>query len=712
MTRLAPDQEWWTAEELAGSGLPDLPTSRQGIEALAKRLNWRAHPQHARKRKAKGGGWEYHWKALPSRAQVRLLKSASTASTRVQPDRDAAWGWFEALPESTKAKAAARLEIIQKVEALEAALGRDLAIGQIARIEGVSARTIWNWLALIEGVRTDDRLAYLAPRHRAAASSRSRAKDCDPEFFAWIKSDYLRLAGPSFATCYRRAVTQAKAQGWDILPERTMRRRLDTAVSGPTQVLARKGLDALKRLYPAQVRDKTSLSALEVVNADFHRFDVFVRWPAAPGEEPEIVRPQMVAFQDIHSGFILSWRVDVTPNSTAVMLAAGDMIETWGIPEHVLFDNGREFAAKAITGGAPNRYRFKVLEDDLPGLFVSLGCEIHWASPYSGQSKPIERAFRDMCDNIAKDPRFAGAWTGNRPDAKPEDYGSRAIDLEYFLKVLAEGIEEHNARQGRRSEVAWGRSFAEVFSESYANSQPRRATEAQRRLWLLGAEGLRGDTRTGQLKFMGNVYWADWMHEIAGARVIARFDPADLWSGIHVYSHDNRYLGEAPCHEKVGFFDVAEGRAHKRARTAYVTAEKKALVAHRRFRATELGAAMDALAPIDPPKPEAKVVRAIFATPDRSPSRPSAASVPMTPDEVRAQSAMMVDLTERRSQRQPEPQEAARERFRRALELERQLERREPITPEQQRWLAGYQSTAEYRGELALWKDHGDAIFG
>ena len=60
----------------------------------------------------------------------------------------------------------------------------------------------------------------------------------------------------------------------------------------------------------------------------------------------------MVAFQDVHSGRILSWRLSRTPNATRhVALALGDMVERWGIPEHMVLDNGREFAAKWITGG-------------------------------------------------------------------------------------------------------------------------------------------------------------------------------------------------------------------------------------------------------------------------------------------------------------------------------------------------------------------------
>lgn len=84
----------------------------------------------------------------------------------------------------------------------------------------------------------------------------------------------------------------------------------------------------------------------------------------------------------------------------------------------------------------------------------------------------LEPSYRKYCIYIFphRSPKVCGSYTGNRPDAKPEDYGSRAIDLEQFLTVLAEGIEEHNTRVGRRSEVAWGRSFAEVFDTSYSKA--------------------------------------------------------------------------------------------------------------------------------------------------------------------------------------------------------------------------------------------------
>lgn len=713
--RLAPDREWWTAEEIAVAALPDLPGTKRGVNQKADSDGWRAQPGMARRRSGRGGGWEYSWRLFPSRAQRKLLQDVAGPVVPTRPERGDAWEWFEGLPQPVKDKAQARLLIIQKVLALEPAVGRHMAVLNVARLDGVGSRTVWNWMAMVEGVRDDDRLPYLAPRHRAdTGARRTTAKDCDPEFFDHLKSDYLRLESPPFTDCYRRALRVAKAQSWKVLPERTMRRRLDAAVSTATQVLAREGVDAVKRLYPVQVRDKTCLHAMQAVNADFHKFDVFVRWPSAFGqnEPPQVLRPQMVAFQDIYSGRILAWRVDVTPNSTAVLLCAGDMITEWGIPEHILLDNGREFAAKSITGGASTRYRFKVKEDDIPGLFTQLGCTIHWATPYSGQSKPIERAFRDMCSSISKDPRFAGAYTGNTIDAQPENYGSRAIDLEQFLTVLAEGIEEHNTRVGRRSEVAFGRSFADVFDESYARNIPKRATEAQRRFWLLGAEGLRADRNTGAVWFQGNEFWAEWMQAHANKRVVIRFDPENFMDGVHVYSADNAYLGHAPVRQKVGFFNMEEARAHARARGAWLKAEKAALVAQRKYTAAQVGQSLEDLAAAATeslPMPESKVVRGVFGKGPKVVAAEARRAKPVE-DMAAAQADIVADLNARRMA-PVATEETARDRFRRALDLERIMAAGDPVTREQERWLSVYQTSAEYLSERQLFDDFGDTIF-
>ena len=79
---LTPAQEWWTAEEISSAGLPDLPSTRQGVDAVIKRLHWREDALLARRRAGKGGGFEYSWKLFPARAQRKLLQAASKPSRR------------------------------------------------------------------------------------------------------------------------------------------------------------------------------------------------------------------------------------------------------------------------------------------------------------------------------------------------------------------------------------------------------------------------------------------------------------------------------------------------------------------------------------------------------------------------------------------------------------------------------------------------------
>lgn len=711
MSRVTPDREWWSAAEIAEAGLPDLPGTARSIQRIADRLSWTSDPTRARRRAGKGGGWEYHWTLFPSRAQQLLIARVAPPPVPTAPkSRDEAWAWFDTLPQTAKDKAASRLATIQKVEAFErGGLTRDQSVRDVAQIDGCAPRSIWNWLDMIVGVRRDDRLPYLAPRHRAAPRP-TRATPVDPEFAALFKSDYLRPSQPTLSSCYDRACRAAERRAIPTVPVHTVRRWLKANVSDITILLARKGYDYVKAMYPPQVRDKSAMHALEAVNGDFHRFDVFVRWPRADGRGDEIIRPQMVAFQDVYSGRLLAWRVDRTPNAHAVQMCIGDLIADWGVPTHVLLDNGREFAAKAITGGASTRYRFKVKEDDVPGILTTLGCKIHWATPYSGQSKPIERAFRDLADRVSRHPAFEGAYTGNAVDAKPENYGSRAVPLDQFLTVLSEEIEHHNTRQGRRSEVAWGRSFAEVFAESYATAPISKATAEQRRLCLMGAEGIRANPKNGFMMFQGNRYFADWMHSVRGQKLVARFDTANLHDGLHVYAMTGEYLGHAPCVDKSGFFDVDEGRAHAALRKRWMNAERARLEAAVDLTpaayAAELAAHAAAAARAEGQTPvQAKVVRLV--RPDIAPHRP--ADPAPDPRLAAAQQAVIADLAARRDA-QPTRPEDGRDAYLRWLDLEARLAAGEELTREQRRWFASYPDTAEYRTWKGMVEDFGSDV--
>lgn len=701
--RIAQHQEWWTAAEIAASGLPDVPGSRQGVEAYAKKLDWRAHPKLARRRAGRGGGWEYHWKLLPTRAQVQLMKQAEQIPDQPpRPERGDMWAWYDSLPDAVKKKAAGRLAVIQKVEDLSHAMTKFLAVDAVARMEGVAPRTVWNWFELIEGVDVADRLAYLAPRHRAAAPVRKRA-ECDPQFLDWLKADFLRLEGPSFASCYDRVVGLCQARKVRFLSPRTARRWIDENVPQVVQVLAREGARGLAKCFPPQIRDRSTLSALEAVNADCHKIDVFVLWPGF--DKP--VRPQIAAFQDLYSNKFLSYRVDLDPNKVAVMAAWGELVETYGIPRHCLFDNGMEFANKWLTGGTKTRFRFKVRDDEALGVLPQMGVKVHWATPAHGQAKPIERGFLDFADRIAKHPAFAGAYVGNRPDAKPENYMSRAIPLEDFLTILDQEIMAHNAREGRLTPNAKGRSFDQTFAESYGTAKIRKATPEMHRLWLMGQEERKLHRTHGELTLHKNGYWAEWMNEFSGQTVLARFNPEDLHEGLYIYSVAGEYLGFAECRKPVGFFDLVGAKLHAKLDRQRRKAAKELLDAQRSMTVAQYAAELATTPAPDTPMIAAKVVE-IAPARHRTPVISRALPVPdPAMDEQINGVVLSGDFTRRKSACSEEASDSAADLFWRALDIERRSEAGEAISAEDAEFWGRMQRLPEYQAQRTMFAKFG-----
>ncbi len=406
----------------------------------------------------------------------------------------------------------------------------------------------------------------LAPKHYGGGA---RA-EIDRAAWQYFLGDYLRPEAPPLEMCFRNLLRVARSNGWTIpQSSKTLKNKLEREVPRESIVLKREGKDALARTRPAQIRSREGMRAMEALNADGRKSDVFVKW-----KDGEISRPWLMAWQDIYSGKILAWRIDKSENQDGYRLAFADVLREYGIPLHVWMDNGRAFAAKGLTGGAKSRYRFKVKPDDPVGLLTQLiGPDgIHWATPYHGQAKPIERGFRDMASDIDKDIRLAGAYTGNKTDAKPENYRSKAIPLETFVQVMADGIREHNARQGRRGAGLVGRSFDEVFEESRKLQAPDIAKPSQAQLdqWLLAAEKKRADKKDGSVVLFETRYWDENLSQKLAGRAAAardvtvRFDPERLDMPVVVEALDGKLIARAEPLGTSKFMDRKAARDHAR----------------------------------------------------------------------------------------------------------------------------------------------------
>lgn len=577
-----------TLKEISELELPSVPGMRAlHLRAESGRWNrpeWEGTFWHPRS--GSGGGVEYSYRLLPKVAQlewVRRFLDCPAGQPDSAGDHAAAWGRYQAAGQRQKDAALQAVKTLEMVRRLcEAGWTINEAVAEATDEAGkrIGRTTVMRWKRAVKGVPREHWLAYLVPGRKGPKSVRASFSEDAWEF---IKGDWLRPEKPTVSACYRRLNMAAIEHGWTIPSEKTVSRWLQEL---PVEVvtLAREGRDAVKNLIPVQERDRTHLHALQAVNADGHKWDVRVQWP-----DGTIGRPMMVAWQDLYSGMILSWRVDRSENTDAIQLALGDLVERYGIPSRAYLDNGRAFASKRMTGGTKTRFRFKVRDGDAAGVMTILGIETVFVTPYSGQSKPIERAFRDLAGDLAKHPAFSGAYTGNNPVNKPDNYGEKAIPLAEFLAVISAGIDEHNNRTGRRTAVCKGvKSFRQVFEESLSQCAVRKPTAEQRHLWLRAAENVMASKRDGSFRFLGNRYWGEFLRDHMGEQIVVRFDPQDLHAPMHVYSVQGEFLGDAPVVEKTGFDSTASAAEKKRAEKRLSKLAKERLELERSFTPGEL----------------------------------------------------------------------------------------------------------------------------
>lgn len=588
-------KEFFSIPELEKLALPDLPPNATGLKRHAEENGWRGHPLARQVAGTTKPIWQYHVSQLPPLAQAKLARIDAVEKSQeesLQDRRALYWRVFEMMPEEHRQIAHHRHALIV---AAEKALAERELLGALAptvkatlapllKKFDVSRSDYYSLRRSLNSILREDWLPALAPKYEDGVV-KERAP-IDPRAWEAFKSDYLRPEKPGFSACYRRMVKGAKKHGWSpIASESSLRRRMLDEVPRAVQVLTREGRKRAEQLYPSQIRTKTHLHAMELVNTDGHKLDLFVKVPWRVPEANRQVSDRVIllGMQDIYSSKILSWRLCEAETWDVVRLCVGDMIEDHGIPEHLYMDNGRAFASKMISGGTEYRHRFKKIEGEVAGLLKTLDIEPHFTKPYSGQSKPIERAWKDLAEEISKHPAMSGAYTGNKPDAKPENYQTWAVPLDVLERHVAECIAEHNARAGRKAETAKGRSFDETFAESMRHPATivRRASDAQRVLWMLAAAKRRTYKNNGEIHYKGNVYWNDALVDHAGKQVTIRFDPEKLHAPIKVFDKDGRFICDAACTDKAGFNDTAAAGRHEKNRRSFRKHNKALANLHR-----------------------------------------------------------------------------------------------------------------------------------
>lgn len=615
--------DWFSAKKL--EGLIGLPKSSSAISRKARLEQWVFRQIHG----VRGVAYEFHISSLPKETQAALLLRQGEIETSMgrfeiaRPtleahdyDREALWSKWDNASDSQRRLAEKWLPAVQAAdEMLNQGISTKTAFATVAGHYQVSASTLRDKYYQVQKFAKPDWAAALVDG-RGASRRNVHKSEFDEDAWQFLIADYLRPEKPAFRKCYERLELAAREHGWSIPSRATAFRRIQQ-LNEAMVVACREGEHALMHLIPAQQRTVEHLDAMQWINGDGYLHNVFVRW-----FNGDVIRPKTWFWQDVKTRKILGWRCDVSENIDSIRLSFMDVVTRYGIPEdfHITIDNTRGAANKWLTGGAPNRYRFKVKEDDPKGLFLLMGAKMHWTSVVAGkgwgQAKPVERAFGvgGLEEYVDKHPALAGAYTGPNPQAKPDNYGDRAVDAELFLKTLAEGVAMFNARTGRETEMCGGKlSFNDVFEREYARTIVRKPTEEQKRMLLLPAEAVNVSRKGefalkvgGSLKGAKNVYYNMALMNAGVKKVVVRFDPQQLHSTVYCYTLDGRFICEAECLSPVAFNDAAAGREYRRRQKQLKSATKAAIKAQKQMDALEVAELLPQIA--EPEAPESRIV--------------------------------------------------------------------------------------------------------
>ena len=547
--------------------------------------------------------------------------------------------WLDATT-GQRRRSARRAAAVREARDLDAAgAGRRVAIDDTAARHGISPSTLRRWLD-----RDETPAARLDVARPGRPASIWLAPGAGEAWTLW-RDDYLRLERPTAEECLRRMLRIAAVRGWQApMHAKAYLRRLRAEVPHAEVVRAREGVGPLLDLYPVQERSVAGMAPLDRINGDGHPYNLLVVFPSGA-----VGRPVVWHWQDVRTRRLLDYEAGETECADLVRLSLHRLIVVHGVPGHVHVDSTRAAANKWLTGRQRGRRRGGAgRPNEVPGILHELQIGFSVTAIHRdaggrgkgrGQSKPVERAFADFAHYIETHPLAAGAYTGRSVVDRPETHRARAIPWALFLALLHEGCAEYNARQGRRTEAAAGRSFDDAWNDEIGRTVVRRLSDAQAALLLLPIEstviGRDGSFRLKAGRAAGlpaNRYHHHCLadRELRGQHLPVRFDPSDLHGGVHVYRPDGRYLCHAACVLPVGFSDTETARAHERERRRFRRSTEQAIAAREQMDVlvSTYTEAMDAgdMAPQALPAPQPAAVRLVTGGPQTPPAEERAAA--------------------------------------------------------------------------------------
>lgn len=359
---------------------------------------------------------------------------------------------------------------------------------------------------------------------------------------------------------YTTLERQAAEKSWEIPSYSTVARyinfEMNVNMGEPVKYYQTFGEREFKRDKMVKAsRNTKALPVMGLIQGDGHTFDCWVKY-THPNGKVSAVKPVLVGWVDTRTRVIVGKRICYHSNAQVIKQSLIDMLYTYGVPEYMLIDNGKDYTAENMTGR--NRKERISFDSETVGFYKSIGIKDDIRSlPYQPWSKAqIERFFGTVCSRFTKWlSSYTGTLTGRKTAAKVKKDIPNLLEkdlllsMEEFAAIFEKWVkEEYHQRNHsglKRMKEAYIKPL-ELFEkavEKYVKAPPPKSYAA---MLMMKAERVHV-YNIGIRKF-GYEYRAAELCDYIDKKVDIKWDENDI-TRLYVYNLDGQKICEAESQE-------------------------------------------------------------------------------------------------------------------------------------------------------------------
>lgn len=365
------------------------------------------------------------------------------------------------------------------------------------------------------------------------------------EYFEYFKNLYLKEGAPSLYSCWELtrgyAIRVNKELKIYFPSHMAFKRRIEKEIPKQSIYLARNGKSAWNRKYGCYIeRDYSNIICGRVWVSDHAQIDV-----ACLSDDGDVVFPWVTAWRDYKSSKWLGWILQCGhPNSDHIFQTFYYAAETYGLPQDVIIDNGKDYRAKDFAGGRRN-IKIESNQAKTTSMLAELNVNVHFALPYNAQTKPIERDFLKIKELLSK---HCIGYRGGNVVERPEKLAfeikkGKILPFETFKTIFDDFIINILNKKPSQGKNLKGLSPDELFNQEF-NEKIVASKEALKlfcmrtsKTYTVGRNGIHD-------RQLGITYFSDWMISKTGLKVYLRRDVQNYKEAWAFNADNDEFVGK------------------------------------------------------------------------------------------------------------------------------------------------------------------------